>query len=436
MRSFTLSCAIALFALQLASAANWAVIIAGSKGYGNYRHQADACHAYQVVKRNGVPESNIVLMMYDDVANAKENPFPGKLFNKPTAAGEEGVDVYKGCKADYTGPKVTGETFLAVLTGDANAAGGKVLQSTSSDKVFVNFADHGGPGSIEMPNGKLLYAKDLMKALTTMHQKKMYERLVFYMEACESGSMFDKLLPSNMSIYATTAANPKESSWGTYCPPHDKVNGKSMNSCLGDLYSVNWMEDSDKAAEQQKETLAEQFELVKKETNKSHVMEFGDTTFKSEKIHDYQGGNSDAATMVQPITPPVDDEAARRLKDISAVRMPDIHLVQKFYAYLRASPRVRDAEAKALIEEIQQREAADQMFAKLAESVTGDASGKVLETHMDITQHKCQQEATDGVMSVCGRFSSYSLQYAKTIVNLCELGHAPTTIVDAARKLC
>merc|ERR1712072_496619 len=90
--------------------ANWAVIVAGSTGYGNYRHQADACHAYQVVLKNGIPESNIILMMYDDVANARENPFPGQVFNKPTKAGEPGVDVYKGCKTDYTGKDVNQDT--------------------------------------------------------------------------------------------------------------------------------------------------------------------------------------------------------------------------------------------------------------------------------------------------------------------------------------
>jgi hypothetical protein len=31
------------------TAASWVVIVAGSNGYQNYRHQADACHAYQVV---------------------------------------------------------------------------------------------------------------------------------------------------------------------------------------------------------------------------------------------------------------------------------------------------------------------------------------------------------------------------------------------------
>ena len=32
---------------------HWAVLVAGSSGYGNYRHQADVCHAYQIVKKAG-----------------------------------------------------------------------------------------------------------------------------------------------------------------------------------------------------------------------------------------------------------------------------------------------------------------------------------------------------------------------------------------------
>ena len=41
-------------------------------------------------------------MAYDDIAYNKENPFPGKIFNKPN-----GPDVYKNCKLDYTGKAVT-----------------------------------------------------------------------------------------------------------------------------------------------------------------------------------------------------------------------------------------------------------------------------------------------------------------------------------------
>jgi len=86
----------------------------------------------------------------------------------------------------------------------------------------------------------------------------MYDQLVIYLEACESGSMFEGILDATISVYATTAANSEESSWGTYCPPDDAINGTHINSCLGDLYSVNWMEDSD-AKDPSLETLDTQF---------------------------------------------------------------------------------------------------------------------------------------------------------------------------------
>jgi len=73
------------------------------------------------------------------------------------------------------------------------------------------------------------------------------------MEACESGSMWVDL-PTTWNLYALSAANQTESSWGTYCPPDDSVNGKEINSCLGDLFSVNWMENTD-ASNTKTETL-------------------------------------------------------------------------------------------------------------------------------------------------------------------------------------
>jgi legumain len=55
--------------------------------------------------------------------------------------------------------------------------------------------------------------------------------------------MFEGIMPQDLNIYVTTASNAVESSWGTYCPglnpspPHEYV------TCLGDLYSVSWMEN-------------------------------------------------------------------------------------------------------------------------------------------------------------------------------------------------
>ena len=98
---------LALSALAATAAAaksdHWAVLVAGSNGFWNYRHQADLCHAYQILIKDGVPADQIITMSYNDVAKDSRNPFPGKLFNKPTPAGTPGVDVNAGCVIDYEG---------------------------------------------------------------------------------------------------------------------------------------------------------------------------------------------------------------------------------------------------------------------------------------------------------------------------------------------
>jgi legumain len=77
-----------------------------------------------------------------------------------------------------------------------------------------------------------------------MKAKGMYSELVFYIEACESGSMFPNL-KADSGVYAMTASNEKVSSWAAYCGEHSTVQGLRVNQCLGDLFSVNWMNDTE-----------------------------------------------------------------------------------------------------------------------------------------------------------------------------------------------
>lgn len=53
--------------------------------------QADVCHAYQILKKGGLKEENIVVFMYDDIAMHELNPRHGTIINHPT-----GEDVYAG----------------------------------------------------------------------------------------------------------------------------------------------------------------------------------------------------------------------------------------------------------------------------------------------------------------------------------------------------
>ncbi len=121
----------------------------------------------------------------------------------------------------------------------------------------------------------------------------MYNQLVFYIEACESGSMFPEL-EKNIGVAAMTASNATLSSWATYCPPDDVVDGVAIGSCLGDLFSVNWMEDTE-ANNPASETLLQQYQTVKKLTTESPVELFGELDFGNEFVGDFQGVDEGAS---------------------------------------------------------------------------------------------------------------------------------------------
>jgi legumain len=234
----------------------------------------------------------------DDIAYNPRNPVKGKIFNKPN-----GPDVYAGCNIEYSNGNDGPKQLFAVLAGDEAAAGGKrVLKSTANDNVFLYYSDHGNRGLISMPGHTTVYADQLMNALQNMHDKKMYKKLVFYLEACYSGSMFLNILPENLNIYTTTAANERESSYGQYCGPSAVAEGQYIGSCLGDEYSCNWMEDSDVAPRTR--TVGAQTIHVTSKTRGSHVQKFGTVALENDSIWAYQGGNN---KMSKPIMNMFDD---------------------------------------------------------------------------------------------------------------------------------
>jgi legumain len=418
----------------LVSADKYAVLIAGSSGWSNYRHQADVAHAYTILTQGGVKPENIITFMYDDIADNFQNKFKGQLFNQP---GSAPVDVYAALKdhIDYKKGEVTPSNFLKVLTGD-KSANGRVLQSGPDDDVFIYFADHGGVGILAFPDALIfprsLSAEKINGALQTMHQKQMYKRLVFYVEACESGSIFDGLLNASLGVYAVTAANPRESSWGWYCGDegtgNNTVKGKHLGVCLGDEFSVRWMEDTD-AADETKETLSEQFSSVQSAVTKSHVQKYGDDSFAAATpLATFLGDEHAVATALgggatmRSARPAIEGlyappSAAVDSRDANLVwlqwRLNDLRRANGASA---ADLAVAEAE---LAEELRSREQSTKLFGAVWNRVSGMAAATMLERYMPPRRFACH----DGVVeSAKLRYTDFSLKYHRVVVNLCEMG--------------
>ena len=289
------------FSLQMYnSGKNWAILACGSSGYANYRHQADVFHVYQSLIKRGFSKNQIILLAYDDIAYHPKNPFPGEIYNRP-----DGPNVYEGVIVDYTYNEVNPETYLSVLKGDTqNGKLKKVLNSTENDNIFMYFSDHGVAGAIVFPNNKFLYADELEDAFKVMKSKKMYKNIIFYLESCYSGSMFNNIDP-DLNVYSITAASPSEQSLATYCYPQDFVKGQEMHTCLSNEFTSNWIDDSDNRFIFDKKnegrnlsndinevyTSHKQFIFVKELTKNSNVQEYGNLLIGGLPITHFQSSN-------------------------------------------------------------------------------------------------------------------------------------------------
>ncbi|KAH7564816.1 hypothetical protein ACOSQ2_021757 [Xanthoceras sorbifolium] len=415
----------------------WAVLVAGSVSWQNYRHQADVCHAYQILKKGGLKDENIIVFMYDDIAFAEENPRPGIIVNKPY-----GPDVYFGVPKDYIGEQATADNLFGVILGNRSAltgGSGKVVDSGPNDTIFIYYADHGAPGFVSMPSGNYLYATDLINTLKKKYEAKTYKSMVFYLEACESGSMFDGLLPNNWNIYAITSTNPDESGYAFYCDIEE------YGTCLGDVFSISWMEDSDKN-DMSQETLQRQYEVVKRRTGfdtpldlRSHVMQYGDTSLGNQLLYAYIGRTNPPNTN-RTFT----NRKLSVAKKIRVVNQRDAKLVflrRKLENVQEGSQQKIEAE-KQLNNEISHRQYMDSTINLIATSLFGQKNKSHLLEYVRpagqplVDDWDCLKLFVKIYEEKCGTLTTYGKKYTRAMANMCNVGINEEQMIMASTEAC
>lgn len=422
----------------------WAILLAGSSGYWNYRHQADICHAYQILRKGGLKEENIVVFMYDDIAQDEENPNPGTIINHP-----QGSDVYAGVPKDYTGENVTVNNFFAVLLGNKSlvtGGSGKVVESDPNDRIFIYYSDHGGPGVLGMPLPPYLYANDFIQVLKQKHAAGSYREMVIYIEACESGSIFEGLLPTDMNIYATTASNAEENSWGTYCPGMDPPPPPEYDTCLGDLYSVAWMEDSE-MNNLKEETLLQQYNLVKRRTSNhntymtgSHVMQYGNLTISQEELYLYMGfdsANSNASLVLE-------NSLLLERTEAKAINQRDADLLYMWQKYKKSkedSPERFTAQTQ-LLEFMAHRMHVDKSVKLVGNLLFGPEKGSAVlkaarpQGEPLVDDWDCLKKMVRTFERHCGSLAQYGMKHMRALANICNEGISMDTMATVSAEAC
>ncbi|RWR80935.1 putative GPI-anchor transamidase isoform X1 [Cinnamomum micranthum f. kanehirae] len=171
---------------------NWAVLVCTSRFWFNYRHMANTLSLYRTVKRLGIPDERIILMLADDMACNARNNYPAQVFNNENHR----LNLYgDNVEVDYRGYEVTVENFLRVLTGRHETAvpRSKRLLSDEGSHILLYMTGHGGDEFLKFQDSEELQSHDLADAVKQMKEKRRFKELLIMVDTCQAATLFSQL---------------------------------------------------------------------------------------------------------------------------------------------------------------------------------------------------------------------------------------------------
>ncbi|KAJ2936899.1 hypothetical protein H1R20_g196, partial [Candolleomyces eurysporus] len=217
---------------------------------------SNALSMYRTIKRLGIPDSNIILMLADDVSCNPRNKFPASVY------GESGrkLDLYgDNIEVDYRGYEVTVENFIRVLTGrhPPSLPRSKRLLTDANSNIFIYMTGHGGNEFLKFQDNEEISAFDVADAFEQMWRGKRYNEIFFMADTCQANSMYSKLYSPN--ILATGSSLVGENS---YSYANDQDIGVAVIDSFTH-YVLEFMEGVGKTGKASMKDLFDTFDPVK-----------------------------------------------------------------------------------------------------------------------------------------------------------------------------
>ncbi|CEM00675.1 unnamed protein product [Vitrella brassicaformis CCMP3155] len=171
---------------------NWAVIVDTSRYWYNYRHVANTLSFYHTVKRLGIPDHQIILMLAEDIACNPRSPSPGSIFNDA----DHRLNLYggensHGVEVDFRGDEVTVTSFIRLLTGRQApfVAQSRRLLTDADSNVFIFMTGHGGEEFLKFQDWEEITSQDFADAFEQMYRQQRYGKVLFVTDTCQAATL-------------------------------------------------------------------------------------------------------------------------------------------------------------------------------------------------------------------------------------------------------
>ncbi len=176
----------------------YAVLIQGSNGWSNYRHQADVLSVYQMLKKTGYDDDHIVLIIDKALASDSKNPEPGII-----RAEDGGKDLMEGSVIDYDNADLTPADISNILLAVKTDKTPIVLPKDAEQNVLLFWSGHGrnrsSNGADELAwrdanTGQGMTAERLRQTISRMQAEGLYRKMLVLTEPCFSEAVITPLV--------------------------------------------------------------------------------------------------------------------------------------------------------------------------------------------------------------------------------------------------
>ena len=202
----------------------YAVLVQGSDGYINYRHQADVLNIYQALRRGGYPDDHIILILDKSIASHRANPEPGVIRTAPDGPDLlSGSTVGSGISAaivDYDSGDLSASDIADILAGRASSRLPVVLPQDAGNNVLFYWSGHGrsqSQGGADEFVWRDDYAGQGFTAsmLRETAEQMLFRKLLIAAEPCY-GERVIRAVEGLTGVLAMSGASAAEQSWADH----------------------------------------------------------------------------------------------------------------------------------------------------------------------------------------------------------------------------
>ena len=180
-----------------------AVLVSSSRYWFNYRHFVNTLSIYTILKENGIPDDNIVLMLADEIPSNSRNPNKNGMYSKGIT-GHSLYNVSGTTEIDYRGNDVTVENLFHILLGttptipvsststsstsssstsSSTKNNKRVLHTNENSNILIYMTGHGGDQFFKFQDEEEITSSDFSTLMEEMYKRKLYNKILFITES-------------------------------------------------------------------------------------------------------------------------------------------------------------------------------------------------------------------------------------------------------------